>query len=366
MSGTIARRKAVDVEIVDPRVDAEPQGWRDFCHRRGLPPVWDFQLMRVEAWLARNPPVLAVVHDAGRLVGACSVMICRPWRDKVFASRPSTHRRGPRPVWGEVYLPLLSGYPACVFDSALDAHSRRVALRHFERELTRYLGSGALGVVYRAMTEDVASAMAGRGRFVREIDPTAVMGNKWPRFEDWLACVPPSVRSTVERLATDRTLRISTGSARTDLDASELAALLNAHRARQDARAWNEGQRPRIAGLHLDTRSPISVAYLDALVRRTDVVTRVYREPGGRILAFNTMIDHPVSSAVHHWAALSTRDGGRRDLYVDAYAHCVRRMIDKGRPELTAGRTLLDVKEKLGFGTRPLRSVAVPRPVMGR
>ncbi|TDP98160.1 hypothetical protein [Labedaea rhizosphaerae] len=89
---------------------------------------------------------------------------------------------------------------------------------------------------------------------------------------------------------------------RTDLDAHELALLLNAHRARQDERAWVGGQRSRTGGLHMDTRSPLSP-------------------------------------------------------YVGKLA-C--------RPELAAGRALLQVKRAFGVGTRDLTTPAAPRPVMGR
>jgi hypothetical protein len=41
-------------------------------------------------------------------------------------------------------------------------------------------------------------------------------------------------------------------------------------------------------------------------------------------------------------------------------------MIEQNRPELTAGRALLGNKTALGFGTRALSSIAVPRPVLGR
>ncbi|SFB27818.1 hypothetical protein SAMN05216266_107197 [Amycolatopsis marina] len=356
----------MNVDIVDPRTDREPEGWRDFRRRANLPPVWDYQLLGTEAWLSRNPPVLAVLHNGTRVVGACSVMVCRTFRGRTFAPSPSGRRTRLRPVWAEVYLPLLSGYPAGVFDRSVDAAARKAALRLFERELVRFLGIGTVGVVYRAMTPEVGLAAGGGGRVTREIDPTAVMRNRWSSFADWLDTLSPRVRAAIERLDADDTVQVTSGAQRTDLDGRELAVLLNEHRARQDARAWAEGQRSRVGGLHLDTRSPVAAAYLDTFVRRRDVVTTVYRDRNGGLLAFNTMIDHPVSSAVHHWAAVPAGSGGRGDLYIDAYARCVRHMIEHGRAELTAGRTLLDVKGELGFGTRSLTSVAVPRPVMGR
>ncbi|GHG19769.1 MULTISPECIES: hypothetical protein [Amycolatopsis] len=345
------------VSVHDPRTDPPPDGWAAF-RSRCLPPVWDYELLRREAWLAKNPPVLAVVRRGARVVGALSVMVCRGWGAREFA--PVSGGRFPL-RWAEVYLPLLSGYPACVFDDDVDAPSRREAIREFERALRQYVGAGLLGVVYRAMNPELVPALTGRGRISREIDPAAVLRNTYATPAEWEASLSPEVR---RYLHADVATEAAFG--RTDLDPHELAVLLNAHRARQDERAWAGGQRSRVGGLHLDTRSPIASGYLDALVRRPDVLTRTYRDGDGRLLGFNTMIDQESGCAVHHWAALPSAAGGRKGLYVDCYAKCVAHMIAARRPELTAGRAMLPEKSALGFGTRSLFSVAVPRPVLGR
>jgi hypothetical protein len=355
VTATLATASRVDVH--DPRVDPVPEGWAAF-RARCLPPVWDYELLRREAWLAKNPPVLAVVRRGARVVGALSVMVCRSWRATDFG--PLSGGRF-RPRWAEVYLPLLSGYPACVFDDDVDAAERRVAIRRFERVLREYVGPGLLGVVYRAVNPELVPALTGRGRVAREIDPAAVLRTTYSTVDEWERSLAPEVRQYL-----DPDVATEAAFGRTDLDAHELAVLLNAHRARQDERAWASGQRSRIGGLHLDTRSPIAPAYLDALVRRPDVLTRTYRDDAGRLLGFNTMIDHAGGAAVHHWAALPSAAGGRKGLYVDCYARCVAHVIAERRPELTAGRAMLPEKTALGFGTRPLSSVAVPRPVLGR
>jgi hypothetical protein len=347
------------VDIHDPRIDPLPDGWTEF-RNRSLPPVWDYELIRREAWLGKNPPVLAVVRRGARVVGALSVMVCRGWQAREFA--PLSGGRW-RPRWAEVYLPLLSGYPACVFDDGVGADERRAAIREFERALRRYLGAGLLGVIYRAMNPELVPALDGRGRVSREIDPAAVLRNTFATPAEWESSLAPAVR---QYLHADADVATEAAFGRTDLDPHELAVLLNAHRARQDERAWAGGQRSRVGGLHLDTRSPIGPGYLDTLVRRPDVLTRTYRDGAGRLLGFNTMIDHESGCAVHHWAALPSAAGGRKGLYVDCYARCVAHMIAERRPELTAGRAQLPEKSALGFGTRTLFSVAVPRPVLGR
>lgn len=350
----------MNVDIVDPRLDPEPPGWADFAGALRLHPVWRYPLLRLEAWTARNPPVLAVVRQDGRVVGGLQVMICRSWRTSRFGPQPRRLGRW-RPRWAEVYLPLHSGYPAAVFRSGVDL---RAAIREFERALADRIGPGLLGVLYRAMTADLADAMSGPGRARREIDPAAVLRPP-ATVDEWRAGLDDEVRSTIDAVEADPRVCTDVGAGRRDLDATELAALLNAHRARQDARAWAGGQRSRFAGLHMDTRSPVSPAYLDALLRRPNVLTRTYRTPSGRLLGFATMIDERHPAAFHHWAAVSRADGGRPGLHRHAYAQAVTRAIERGVSELTAGRAMLDEKAALGFrGTRALHTVAAPRPLL--
>ncbi|MBB3664217.1 hypothetical protein FB384_003121 [Prauserella sediminis] len=352
----------MNVEILDPRVDPEPSGWAGFVGSHGLHPVWRYPLLRLEAWTARNPPVLAVVRDHGLVVGGLQVMVCRSWRTGRFG--PPVTRRPVRwrPRWAEVYLPLHSGYPAAAFHPDADAPA---AVREFERALVRWVGPGLLGVLYRAMTAELADAMSGPGRPRREIDPAA--GLRPPEtFDAWRASLADDVRATIDEIDAGPDVRTDVGAGRDDLDATELAALLNAHRARQDARAWSGGQRSRFAGLHMDTRSPVSPAYLDALLRRSNVLTRTYRTAAGRLLGFNTMINDRATAAFHHWAALSRQDGGQPGLYLHAYAQAVAKAIERGTTELTAGRAMLDEKAALGFhDTRELHTVAAPRPLLG-
>lgn len=345
------------VQIVDPRADPAPAGWAAFRQRRGLHPFWDYDLLRLEAWMARNPPLLAVVRDGQEVAGALCALVCRTWRLADYATAPGKHTRSARPRWAEVFVPLFSGHPACVFAPDLDLPDRIAAIRRFERELVRYLGPGLLGVLYRAMTDELVPAIVGTGRAHRRIDPVAVLVNEW---------------STVDELpgrpagGADPALVVRAGAGRGDLDAAELAALLNRQQAHDDALAWAGGQRRRFGGLvQLDTRSRVATAYLDRFVRRPEVNTLTYQDASGALVAFNTLIDHPDSADVYHWAVDPDR-ADAEDLRADCYARRVRYMVEHDRRELTAGRGLLEVKERLGFGTRVLHTVAAPRPLLGR
>ncbi|MFI9454407.1 hypothetical protein [Amycolatopsis sp. NPDC052450] len=360
-----ARSTAFEVEVLDPRSAAEPEGWSGFLRRARLWPVWEYEVLRREAWMAKNPAVLAVLRRNGTIVGAFTVMVCRSWRAGDFAPLSVPGGRF-RPRWAEAYLWQLSGYPAGVLDERLDETERRELVRRFERALCAHLGPGLLGLIYRAMNPELLPALDGRGRMSREIDPAAVLANEYSTVDEWEQALDDGTRKTLHELREDGDLRTDAATARRDLDCHELAVLLNAHRSRQDDRAWAGGQRSRFGGLHMDTRSPIAPSYLDALVRRPDVITRTYRDGSGRLLGFGTVFDAEDGCALHQWAALPSADGGRKGLYVDFYARGVEHMITYRRPELTAGRAMLENKTPLGFGTRSLVSVAVPRPVLGR
>jgi hypothetical protein len=302
--------------------------------------------------------VLTIVRDAGEIVAAAVTMVCRSWWEVRYAERPTVHTRRLRPRWADAYLPALGGHPAVVFASELAVDDRRAALRSVERALSRYLGIGLLGVVYRVVESAVLPVVTGPGRLVRPTLATTVLRNRWSDVDGWLASLGRERRQGLRRYARkferDRSLAVEFGAGRTDVDAPELATLLAAHQRRLGTPAF-------------DHRTPLAGAYLDAFVRRPDVYTLTYRDAGtGRLLGFNTLIDHPRSPVLHHWAALPVNEGGRYNLYFDCYLRCVRHMIEQQREELFAGRGLLDVKTSLGFVPEPRYAIVAPRPVIGR
>ncbi|SFW58504.1 GNAT family N-acetyltransferase [Amycolatopsis australiensis] len=337
----------------DPRVDPAPAGWTAFARAARLHPVWDYELMGLEAWGARNPQLLAVAVEGGEIVAAMSVLVCHPRLAPRFAPRPG--KRSLRPFWAEVCQPWLSGYPGIVF--APGFRDGPALTREFERTLGRRLGVGLLGVVYRAIGADLATGLEGRGRLVKRVDPVAVLENRFESEEDWLATLPSSRRSGLRRrrrrLAEDPTLVVRGGPGRADLDGAELARLIRAHRE-------------RYGKLKLDTRTPPSAGFLDRFVRRPDVHTLTYADTDGRLLAVNTLLDHPDSPSLQHWAALPLSERGRSGLYFDSYVRAVRFLARRGAKELTAGRGMIELKQELGFRARPVYTAAVPRPVLGR
>lgn len=349
-----------DVTVADPRIDPEPQGWQDFRRRQQLHAVWDYELMRLEAWTARNPAVLVVVRDAGKVVAAMSVLVCRPWREPRYASSPawpSWRSRLSGPVWAEVYQPWLSGFPGVVFDAGLASGACRDAVRRAEQALARYLGVRLLGLLYRAVPRELAGIVGGRGRLVREVDSVAVLANEFSCADEWVASLSKSRRSGLRRqqrvLESWPDLVVRGGAARDDLDGAQIARLINRHRTAR-------GKAP------LDTRSPVSGAYFENFLRRPDVHTLTYHDAKGRLLAVNTLLDHPHSVIKQHWAALPMAEGGRQHLFFDSYQRAVRYLLRRGAAELSAGRRPHEVKCSLGFRTLPVYGVAVPRAAVGR
>jgi hypothetical protein len=204
----------------------------------------------------------------------------------------------------------------------------------------------------------VVPAVEGTGRLVRQTLATTLLRNRWSDVDGWLASLGRERRQGIRRYARkieqDTALDVRSGAGRTDLDPHELADLLTLHQSRLGT--------PRF-----DHRTPIAGAYLDAFVRRADVHTLTYRDAAdNRLLAFNTLVDHPETPVLHHWAARPVSDGGRYNLYFDCYLRCVRHMVEHGRPGLSAGRGLLEIKTSLGFEPRDLYAVVAPRPVLGR
>jgi hypothetical protein len=185
-----------------------------------------------------------------------------------------------------------------------------------------------------------------------------VLENRFASEEDWLGTLPSARRSGLRRrrrrIAEDPGLVVRGGPGRDDVDGAEVAALIKAHRE-------------RYGKLKLDTRTMPSAGFLHSYVRRPDIHTLTYRDTDGRLLAVNTLLDHPDSPSLQHWAALPLDERGRGSgLYFDSYVRGVRFMTQRGAKELSAGRGMGELKQELGFLPRALYAAAAPRPVLGR
>jgi len=347
---------SIAVEVLDPRCDPEAVDWPDFMRAEQLHVPWDYGLMGIESRHSGNPTLLALARRDGRIVAAFAVTVCRRGA-ALRSSGPVGGRARWLPRWVEVHQPWLSGLPGWVFAEGHDPSSRRPVTRAVERALCRVVGAGCLGLFYRSVPSTDESFTARRAVLVRDaVGGTAVLDNAFSTMEDWIRSLSrgrrQAIRGQLRTVAADPDLLVRFEPARDDLDGKQLAGLLNGHRARLG--------RPKF-----DHRSPVSAEYLDALVRRPEVHTLTYHDRSGTLLAFATMIDHPVAALYQHWAALTKAEGGRQHLYFDSYARLVRHMVDHDRRSLSAGRGLAELKASLGFAERPLRVMLVPRVAVG-
>ncbi|MFJ8917137.1 GNAT family N-acetyltransferase [Amycolatopsis sp. NPDC102389] len=341
-----------DVRVLDPRTDPEPEGWAAFLAAQQAPVPWDYGLLRVESRFSRSPNVLTVIREGGEIVAAVLAMLCAP----LASDRPGAVRGPARlaPRWAEVQHAWLSGYPPWLFADAVDAADRREIMRRFERAVCRFTGPGCLGVFYRTVEAESLGMLSGRGRRVCDTMPTSVLENRFVDVEGWLASLRRSrrlsLRGQSRKIAADPDVIVRTEAARTDLDALELAILLREHRR-------------RMGPVKFDLRGPVTAEYLAELLRRPDVITSTYHDADGRLLAFSTVLDHPVAPLHQHWAAVAPEEGRPKHLYFDVVIRNVRYMIEGNRKSLSMGRGLTDLKASLGFQPVPLLGVIVPRPV---
>jgi hypothetical protein len=344
------------IEVLDPRVDPEPEGWAQFRKAQQTHANWDYSLLRTESLAAGTPNALVTVREDGDLVAAIVVLL---------AGYRSGLRRTPgrvrgaavfAPRWVEVQHRWLSGFPAWVFAEHLDAAARRDILRGVEKAVCRFAGPGCVGVVYRVVRPDEVDLVSGRGRVVRGAMGYAELDNTFAKLDDWYLSMGKkrrySLRGRSRKIAADPELTIEFGPGRSELDGAELAALIDAHRDGYGRSAF-------------DCRGWQSPSYLDALVRRPDVHTLTYRNETGRLIGLATLLEHPTHPSYQHWATVRPQDGGKPHLYFDSYVRLIQYVIDNGAQSLNAGRGLLEIKAEMGFTPRPLYGVIVPRPVAG-
>jgi hypothetical protein len=336
----------VTVTVLDPRRDPPPPGWSDFVARHSLYPPWDYDLLAMEAWLSRNPPLLAVARSGDEIVGAMTALVCVPGRGRRYAPAGWGSRLTPRVA--QVYQPWLGGEGFVVTSGGAEV------LRALEAGVRAHLGPGLVGLLYRNVPRSMLPLVSGPRRVVRAVSPSAsVLENRWGSDEEWLGSLSRNRRKNVRRVdrlvAADPTLVVDFGPGRSDVDGVALAGLLRTHRTKFGAQRF-------------DPRTPVAGAYLAAMVRRPDVHTMTYSDVDGEVLAFSTYLDHPVAPVLQFWASNTDRS----HLYFDCHARAIRHVIASGRKELFAGRAMFEQKQSLGFGARPMCVVGVPGPVVGR
>ncbi|WP_460340136.1 GNAT family N-acetyltransferase [Actinoallomurus acanthiterrae] len=334
----------IGVELRDPLRDSEPPGWTDFRRRENLAATWDYQALH-HASTSWAPVMLAVFRREEKIVGAVGAV----YRG-VRVSRPPRRRREPLVV--DVRLPGEgNGRPTWHFSADVPAEARAGLMRAYERAALRRLGVGTTGFVYRHVPVDEVSAVARRGALLRETagDTELTLGT----VDDWLAGLGPSRRKALRRRRRriDEDLTVVIGRARTDVDADQLARMVNRHVVARTGR--------------IDRRAPLPPSYFAAFTAHDDVSTLTYTQADGRLLAAGTFLHHPTRPQLSWWASVPPEEGGRGHLYFDCYGRFVEYAVAAGAQRLSAGRGADEHKRELGFAVVPARLVIVPRWAAG-
>ena len=339
----------VDVEVLDPRFDPEPAYWRALRQRAGLRADWAWDVLVTQAWCARTPQHVTVLHEDGEPRG----VVASAW----VGSRTRRHRfatsvRGGRLGGLDVRSPGSSAVPGWWFADAGEDGGCRALLTRYVPAMRRELGLGLRALLVRQVPEEGLPSVEGRFRLVRETEVISVIDvGGFRAREDWLATVGKKRRHAIRRLHTavheDRTLDVSLGPGR-DADPAATAELM-----RNNERKYHDVP---IVPL------PLFVGYLSRLLAQPDVAVLRYRDTSsGRLLAVALILDHPRLPIVRAWSALPVESGGRPDLYFNFYDETVRWAIGQGKQGVVLGKKLSELKKSLG--ARHVRQYAAAIPL---
>jgi hypothetical protein len=97
----------------------------------------------------------------------------------------------------------------------------------------------------------------------------------------------------------------------------------------------------------------LAFPYVEALLRRRDVVAVTYRDVRDRLQAVGLVIDHPEWPLYWRWGALPIRHA-----YFDAYTRVLEWAIASGRRGLILGKGKSHLKAALGAELIPSYAVA--------
>jgi hypothetical protein len=323
-----------DIEVLDPRYDVEPAYWTSLRKRAGLRADWSWAVLRAQAWCARTPQPVTVLHDGGEPQGVVSAAwVTGQTRRHRFA------RPGGRGALGglDVRSPGTSSVPGWWFAGSGPGRGVRELLDVYAPAMRRSLGAGFRGMLLRQVAEEGLDEVRGRFRLIRKTEDIAVMrvGGFGAR-EEWMAALARKRRQNLRKIF--RTI---------ETDPVRIAEVLR----------HNERKHRDVPIVPL----PHFIGYLSALLGQPDVVTIQYFErASARLLAVATIFDDPVRPIARHWSALPMASGGRQNLYFHFYGEAVRWAIEAQRTELAFGKKMAELKKTLGADLIPQYAAAVP------
>jgi hypothetical protein len=335
----------VELEVLDPRYDAEPAHWRELRTRAGLRADWSWEVLATQAWCSRTPLLIAVLRDAGRVCGVvCADWAGLPVRRNGFVSIG----RGPLVGGLHVRAPGTGSVPG--WWSAGELPTAEL-LQHYLHGMRRAIGVGCRGAVVRQLTEDDAARLAGRPRLVRPTEQLARLPTaSWRTRDAWTATLArkrrQNLRTIFRRIDDDPTIEVTVEPGR-NVDPVAVAAVLRHNERKYHGRL--------LAPL------PQSTGYLAALLRQPDVFVGCYRDSrSGRLLAVVTILDHPQWPVTRHWSSVPLDRPDRPNLYLHHYGLVVSWALRNDKLGLLVGKGKPELKLTLGAELVPQFAAALP------
>ncbi|GAA1217823.1 GNAT family N-acetyltransferase [Prauserella alba] len=335
--------RTADHEVLDPRFDPEPAYWSELRATAGLHADWCWDALAAQAWAARTPQYVTVLHSGDGPYGVVwAAWVGPPTRRHRFART----KRGGRLGGLDVRAPNNASAPGWWF---ADGAGKRL-LTDYVPAMRERVG-GARLLLARQLADTDAAAIGTPTRIVRPTEPISVLDtDSFESVDHWLSELRTTRRRSLtqieQTIGDDPRLEVRTGSM-TESDPGEVAALLR-HNAEK----------------HHDVPIvplPMFTGYLENLLCQPDVVGVRYVDPlSGALRALALILDHPQWPVMRSWSTLPLHRGGRRNLYFDMYTQAVRFALASGKKGVVLGKKMTDLKRTFGARTVAQHAVLAP------
>lgn len=323
----------------DPSSDVAPPGWEAVIKEAGLQQLWAWPLVRAARAETRGTQLAGLFRDGDRPVGLATARLYGLGR-RTLAGVLDVECTGTRSLPG---IALPGAVASSLHPAGVDPALLAAALHAFEAGVRDAYGTRVRAVAYRQVHARELPVVARGGTVVREGASLAVLHNRFAGYDDYAATLERARRKSQRRLVrsidADPEVTVYLGPASgTALDPAAFHDLVGA--------AARRNQRTRWPPLRLGSRDRIA-----ALLGLPDTIVGSYTDAGGRLIAANLTVDHPLAPIVGPWGArpLGPEAGRRSGLWFDHYDRIIRWAVEAGRPLLIGGKGMAGLKAELGL-----------------